>query len=92
MSLGVEFHTSAFRFASGVGALTLGVTLWALVFWSGRVAREVGRVGAACPDCGSATERVKRKARHRWLAVLIGQRVTRRKCTACGWVGLSLKY
>ena len=29
---------------------------------------------------------------HRLLAVIIGQRVTRRRCSECTWAGLSIKY
>lgn len=90
MGAGVEFHTSAPRFLSGVGALALGTTLWISVDWAMRAFRGASKVGTPCPLCGGSTARVRRRPWHRWIAFLVGQRLSRRKCSSCGWVGLTI--
>lgn len=88
---GAEFEVSAPRFLIGVAGLVLGAVLLALSAWAGRKRQEVESVGAACPQCGNETRRVKRREWQRLLSALLGERLTQRKCDTCGWVGLSLK-
>jgi len=46
-------------------------------------------VGDGCPNCGNVTRRVKRREWQRLLSALLGERLMRRRCETCGWVGLS---
>ena len=86
---GVEFHVAPVRFVVGLISLVVGVVTWGALAWSGRMAAKVNSVGSICPDCGNKTRRVKRKEWHRFLAMLIGRELTRRRCEICGWHGLS---
>ncbi|MFQ5536988.1 MAG: hypothetical protein ACE5GJ_06005 [Gemmatimonadota bacterium] len=86
---GVGFQVGAPRFLIGLGMVTVGFGIWMLFIWSARVRRAVTAAGRLCPQCGGETRRVKRRKWHRLLAVLLGHRITRRKCEVCGWVGLS---
>lgn len=86
---GVEFHVSASRFATGGAMLLLGLLMAAVVLWASSIERRVS-VGRSCPDCGGRTRRVKRTAAHRVASALLGERLTRRKCETCAWLGLSL--
>jgi hypothetical protein len=88
---GNEFHVSGLRFSVGVGALTLGVAILALLAWSARHRNDVAVVGTACPQCGNHTRRVKRKGWQRLLSVMLGERLVRRRCAHCGWAGLALR-
>ncbi len=85
---GGEPGVSLPRFFAGVGMVVTGAGLLTLDLWARAYARFVGR-GKACPNCGGKTERVKRRVRHRVLAWVLGERVTRRKCKTCGWSGLA---
>jgi hypothetical protein len=85
---GVETGTGTLRYFAGVGALSLGLGMAIVVYWSARLERVVAR-GGLCPACGARTDRVKRRPWHRWLSLLMGQRLTRRRCVACGWTGLA---
>jgi len=86
---GNEFHVAGFRFVAGVVALLLGLALWLLLAWSARKRAVVGAVGDGCPNCGNVTRRVKRREWQRLLSALLGERLMRRRCETCGWVGLS---
>lgn len=88
---GNDFHISPLRFAIGVLALAVGVTVWLLLIWSVRRQREVATVGSSCPQCGNPARRVKRKEWQRLLSVLLGERLARRRCDTCGWSGLSVR-
>ena len=48
---------------------------------------EIG--GSVCPVCGTESQRVRRRRRHRLLSMLLEARVTRRQCLKCGWRGLT---
>lgn len=86
-----EPRLPGFRFVAGLGALVVGLGLWALLTWSRRKGRGLGTVGEGCPRCGGETRRVHRRGWQRLLAVLVGEHMTRRKCETCGWVGLSVR-
>ena len=86
---GVEFHVAPTRFVVGLLSLFVGLALWGLLMWSGQAKSAVNSIGGMCPDCGNKTRRVKRKESQRILAMVLGQRLTRRKCEVCGWHGLS---
>lgn len=88
---GAEFHVPAFRFEVGVGALVLGLVVAISLLWSARARVEVRAVGHMCPNCGSQTRRVKRRKRHKLLAIMMGENIARRRCETCGWVGLSMR-
>lgn len=88
---GSEFHVSALRYGVGVGALTVGSGIALLLLWSARHRDDVATVGAACPQCGNHTRRVKRRGWQRLLSFVMGERLTRRHCEHCGWSGLSLR-
>ncbi len=92
MGAGVEFHVSAGRFGLGLMAMGIGGVLLFLLWWSARQRVAVGSVGHGCPTCGGATRRIKRRGLHKLLSLLLGERLTRRKCDTCGWVGLSLRH
>ncbi len=89
---GVELFVSPVRFLIGVGVLVVGLALALLVGWVGIVGGRVQAVGEACPECHEDTERLKRRATQRLLSTFIGQQLTRRRCAACGWRGLSVRY
>jgi hypothetical protein len=89
---GTEFHVSPFRFAVGMVAMLVGVTLWSLLVWSASRRKDVASVGTNCPQCGNRTRRVKRKESQRVLSAILGERLTRRRCETCGWSGLSLRH
>jgi len=81
----------AVEFAVGSVLVVFSVVIGALTLWAGAQVRGV-HTSDDCPRCGGETERVKRKRRHRLLAAIVGQRVTRRRCSECPWRGLSIKY
>lgn len=89
---GAEFHVTPLRFVVGVLGLIFGIAIWVLLIWSARKRGAVAAVGGSCPQCGNETRRVKRREWQRLLSALLGERLTRRKCDTCGWVGLSLKH
>ncbi len=89
---GVEFHVGAARFLVGLTFLLLGLVLWALGIWSAHAQAKVAVVGAACPQCGNDTRRVKRRDWQRLLSFVWGERLTRRRCETCHWTGLSLRH
>ncbi len=66
-----------------------GLAGLALALWARVRGRKVGW-GKTCPQCGSATHRIRRRRRHRILGWLLGRRITRRRCRECGWRGLTV--
>ena len=92
LAAGTEFQVPAVRFVIGAVAVLLGLVIWALLLWSDRKRSAVASVGSTCPQCGNETRRVKRREWQRILSALLGERLTRRKCETCGWMGLSLKH
>lgn len=88
---GVEFYVPTARFFFGLMLVGAGLVLWAMLFWARRTRVSVGSVGSACPSCGSHTRRIKRKRWQRFVSALGGQRIARRKCETCGWIGLALR-
>ncbi len=88
---GVEFYVPTARFVLGVVLLVVGLVFGALLFWGSRTRMAVGSTGGTCPSCGSHTRRVKRKRWQRFASVLTGQKISRRKCEACGWIGLAVR-
>ena len=92
LGAGVEFHVSAGRFGLGISAMIVGAVLLVLLWWSARQRVAAGSVGQGCPQCGGTTRRIKRHGLHRLLSLLLGERLTRRKCDTCGWLGLSLRH
>lgn len=86
---GAEFHVSGLRFTVGVIGIALGLAIWVLLMWSARRRHDVAVSGSACPQCGNRTRRVKRKEWQRVLSLVLGERLTRRRCETCGWTGLS---
>ena len=85
---GAEPGVSPGRFFLGVGMVVVGVGLLTLDLWARSYGGAVGR-GRICPECGARTERLKRRARHRLVAWVLGEKVTRRTCKECGWRGLA---
>ena len=88
LSAGNEPEVSLVRFAVGtllvlLGAIILGVTIWA------RFSARIVSAGSSCPECGGKTTRIHRRKRHRLLGKILGMPVTRRKCSDCGWRGLT---
>jgi len=92
MAGGLDFHVSSGRFMGGFVLVGVGAVLYGMSVVVIRAERRVSLVGDKCPACHGSTKRVKRKRLHRMLASVMGQRLTRRKCEDCHWVGLSLKY
>lgn len=78
-------------FVVGCVLIVFGVTLGFLTFWA-KAQNKVIQGGHDCPRCGTSTIRLKRRARHKLLAVLLGHRITHRRCGRCSWAGLSLKH
>ena len=75
--------TRAINMLLPVAAIIVTVLIWARFS-----ARIVGRV-SFCPQCGGKTTRIHRRKRHRLLGKILGMPVTRRKCSDCGWRGLT---
>ena len=78
------------RFAVGLALLLLGVGLALLLVWGRFAVIRVEGTGRVCPVCETETTRIRRKLRHRLLAYLVREKITRRRCGGCGWTGLSL--
>ncbi len=75
------------RFALGLLILVTGVALG--VFHAARTLSVRRLPDGGCPACGQQTKRIRRRAVHRFLGVLMGPGISRRRCTGCGWVGLA---
>lgn len=87
---GSDFHVGGQRFVIGLAAVAIGLAIWTVLFWSSHTRLKVDSVGSACPQCGERTRRVKRLGRQKILSMVLGERIVRRRCERCGWVGLSL--
>ena len=88
---GVDFFLPKGRFVIGLVFVAGGLALAVLLVWAGRARHSVGTVGSSCPNCGNRTRRVRRTQAQRLLSLLVGQRIARRKCETCGWIGLALR-
>jgi predicted RNA-binding Zn-ribbon protein involved in translation (DUF1610 family) len=88
LSVGNEPEVSLVRFTVGVLLALLGAVIMAVLIWARFSARFVGAV-SFCPQCGGKTTRIHRRKRHRLLGKILGMPVTRRKCSNCGWRGLT---
>ena len=86
---GQEAVISAPRYVSGVALLLAGVGLYAAMLWAERQRGTMVADGSRCPNCGSATKRVRRRKRHRLLSRMLETNVQRRRCERCGWSGLA---
>ena len=84
-------HVSEARFATGVGFILVGLALWLLLVWSAGHRQDVAAFGGTCPQCGNRTRRLKRKEWQRILGLVLGEHLSRRRCEACDWSGLSSK-
>ncbi len=89
---GFESFVSPTRFVVGVSLLAVGLVVGLVHLILERAEGRVSAVGGTCPVCGEDTERLKRKSVHRMLSTFMGRRLTRRRCTACKWTGLSVRY
>ena len=85
--LDAEPSVSVRRFFWGVGLIILGLLFVLLELWARASLSGVPR-GKHCPQCGGETERVRRRQRHRIMAWILGERLSRRKCKECEWAGL----
>ena len=87
---GDGFVVSRARYVSGMWILLVGAAMLGTVLYaeSARVAIEAG--AGVCPRCGTETQRVRRRRRHRVLSLLLEANVTRRQCPKCGWRGLTV--
>lgn len=88
LGAGTESDVSLRRFFTGLALLGLGASLVTLDLWA-RAYSGFVTPGKECPHCGIKTERVKRRWGHRLLGLMLGQKVTYRKCRTCGWHGLT---
>ena len=88
LMVGNEPEVSLVRFAVGVLLVLVGAIIVTVLIWARFSARIVGRV-SFCPQCGGKTTRIHRRKRHRLLGKILGMPVTRRKCSDCGWRGLT---
>ena len=89
--LGEEPVLPGYRLAAGWLLLLAAAGVVGALLWAERAARGVGFDGSACPRCGSDTKRIRRRRRHRLLAHLLDEGLTRRSCARCGWTGLSVR-
>ena len=89
---GFEAFVSPTRFVVGVSLLAIGLFVGAVHMMLESAEGRVSAVGDTCPVCHGATERLKRRAVHRMLSTFMGRRLTRRRCSACKWTGLSVRY
>ena len=87
--VGDEFLVPKPRYVAGLALMLAGAGLYGGVRWADAIQRRVAVGGEACPKCGTATRRVRRRAWHRLLTRVFDVRVTRRHCERCGWSGLA---
>jgi hypothetical protein len=86
---GDEGVVSTARYVSGLAILLSGAILFFGMLWADRVSGRILTEGSVCPNCGTATKRVRRRKRHRILSRILETNVTRRHCERCGWNGLA---
>ena len=86
---GDEYAISAARYLSGVAILLTGGGLLTALAWAESERRTIRSEASTCPNCGSATKRVRRRKRHRILSRILETNVTRHHCERCGWNGLA---
>ena len=86
---GDEYLISRSRYSSGVWLMLVGAGLLAVVVYAELARGRIEPGGAVCPQCGTETQRVRRRHRHRVLSMILEGSVTRRYCHKCGWRGLT---
>jgi hypothetical protein len=86
---GGEAVISTQRYLSGLALLSGGGGLLVAMLWAERAGGKITAAGSICPNCGTATKRVRRRKRHRILSRILEANVTRRHCEKCGWSGLA---
>ena len=86
---GDDYMIPAIRSFAGTAILLGGVALLGTVLWAETHRRAIVAEGEHCPQCGTATKRVRRRKRHRVLSRILETNVTRRRCERCGWKGLT---
>ena len=86
---GVETGVPKEQFLIGMGLTVLAGGVLALAAWRTGVRSQLAIAAPGCPECGQETKRIRRKASQKLLSSLLGDDITRRACTRCGWVGLS---
>lgn len=89
---GFEYLVSPTRFVVGVSLLAIGLLVGVAQVILESAEGRVSAVGDTCPVCRGDTERLKRRVAHRILSTFMGRRLTRRRCKACKWTGLSVRY
>ena len=92
MRAGFGYLVSPTRFVVGVSLLAIGLFAFVAQMILESAEGRVSAVGDVCPVCRGDTERMKRLRMHRILSTFMGRRLTRRRCNACKWTGLSVKY
>jgi hypothetical protein len=79
------------RSVVGVGLIVLAVALAGLMVVVRYRQRGIGDQ-VTCPRCGVRTNRVRRTAGDRVFGLLMGRRLSARRCGDCGWAGLIYKH
>ena len=92
MRAGFGYLVSPTRFVVGVSLLAIGLFAFVAQMILESAEGRVSAVGDVCPVCRGDTERMKRLRMRRILSTFMGRRLTRRRCNACKWTGLSVKY
>lgn len=79
------------RLQVGFALLFIGVFAVGVLLTLGMARARVHSGDRTCPECGARTKRVHRKWRHRALAAILREDLSRRRCEFCGWIGLSIR-
>jgi hypothetical protein len=87
---GHESLISPPRFIGGLVILAASCGMLGALQWAESARRALHPEAAVCPNCGTATKRVRRHQRHRILSRILETNVTRRRCEQCGWNGLAV--
>jgi len=86
---GNEFVVSRPRYLTGVLLTITGGVLYGVMLWADRVRGEIRIEGSVCPNCGTQTELIRRRKRHRILSLVLKTDVTRQNWKRCGGSGLA---
>ena len=76
-------------FLVGLGLTALATTMLVISVWRSWVRSGLAVASTECPECGEQTKRIRRKISHKLMSPFLGDDITRRACSSCGWVGLS---